>query len=308
MTLDPNVQKMLETMRSLGLPPIHQLDPEQARERVRQMRAARGPQPPEPGTREDLSLNGVPARSHRPASGEARGTVVYYHGGGWVLGELDTTDPVAGRLANTSGAEVISVDYRLAPEHPFPAPVEDAWTALEWVGEHRDGPIAVIGDSAGGNLAAVTALQARDRGGPAIAHQVLVYPVTDYDVDAYPSHAENGGGDYGLGTADMEWFFDHYVPDPAQRHDPLVSPIRASDLSGLPPALVIVAGYDPLRDEGIAYAEKLKAAGVEVELETYAGMNHGFFGMLGLLPTSDEAVAAVGERLGRALGARTAVG
>jgi acetyl esterase len=266
------------------------------------MRAARGAPPAEPGTSEDLDLDGVPARSFRPEGGATAGVVLYYHGGGWVLGELDATDAVASRLATQTGAEVISVDYRLAPEHAFPAAADDAYTALLWAAEHRPGePLAVTGDSAGGNLAAVVALMSRERGGPEIAFQALVYPVTDHDPAAYPSHAENGGGQYSLGTADMEWFYDHYVPDRGARHDPLVSPMRAADLAGLPPAQVIVAGYDPLRDEGIAYAERLRDAGVPVELINHEGMIHGFFGMVGILDDAEVAIGQVGRAIKAAL-------
>jgi acetyl esterase len=300
MPLDPIVEGMLKAMAELGMPPISSLQPQEARDRMAAMRAQRPAAPDEPGvTKEDLTLGGVAARRYAPEGGHT-GSVVYYHGGGWVLGTLDDFEGVAARLASTSGAQVFSVDYRLAPEAPFPAAADDAYAALVAVAQRDDaGAITVIGDSAGGNLAAVAALEARDKGGPSIALQVLVYPATDAAGTPadYPSLEENGSGEYMIAAKDMDWFYGHYAPEAPSRTDARLSPIRAADLSGLPPAVVLVSGYDPLRDEGIAYAKKLEEAGVEVELRRYDSMIHGFFGMLGIIPTADEAVAAVGESI-----------
>src|SRR6185312_790047 len=199
---------------------------------------------------------GLPARVYSP-SAKAPGVVIYYHGGGWVVGSLDGWDPAVRALAAASGCDVVSVDYRLAPEHAFPAAADDAYDALVWVasasGLAAGRPVVVAGDSAGGNLAAVSALRARDFGGPPIALQVLVYPVVDCDLDRRSYH-EYGGDELILNRRDMVWFWDHYAPDPATRANPYASPLRASSLSGLPPAYVVTAEHDPLRDEGFAYA------------------------------------------------------
>jgi acetyl esterase len=208
------------------------------------------------------------------ASGAA---LVYFHGGGWVLGSVITAHGVCAALAHESRYTVVSVDYRLAPEHPFPAAVEDAWAATTWVHKHgaelgAPGPLAVGGDSAGGNLAAVMALRARDRGLP-LAFQLLVYPVMDADLDT-TSYPENAQG-YWLTRAGMAWFWDQYLPD-GDRFHPDASPLRAEDVSGTPPALVITAEYDPLRDEGEAYARRLEEAGVPVTLSRYDGLIHAF--------------------------------
>ncbi|MBV9006652.1 MAG: alpha/beta hydrolase, partial [Solirubrobacterales bacterium] len=206
------------------------------------------------------------------------------------------------RLALESGCQVIAFDYRRAPEHPFPAPLEDSWDALQWVGETCGGqPLILGGDSAGGNMAAVLALRARDRGGPPLVLQVLVYPVTDH-VFTTASYAEHGSPpETFLTTDEMKWFWDLYIADPARRADPEASPLRARDLSGLPPAIVLTAGYDPLRDEGIAYAERLRAAGVPLTHHHYDDMIHAFFTLVNLLERGDEAVAQVGADIRAAL-------
>ena len=221
--------------------------------------------------------------------------LVFFHGGGFVIGDLDTHDDLCRCLANGSGCRVVAVDYRLAPEHPFPAAVEDCWAAMKWIAEHASdfgiaGPIAVGGDSAGGNLAAVVAQLAKSEG-PRIAFQLLIYPVTQLGGPEMPSMQENAKG-YFLERESMQWFTRMYCPDAAQRSDPRLSPLIAKDLSGLPPAYVATAGFDPLRDEGKAYADKLDAAGVPVTHVNYPGMIHGFFSLRGLIPKAREAVAA----------------
>jgi acetyl esterase len=225
-------------------------------------------------------------------------TVVYYHGGGWVIGSVDDWDAACRALAVASGCRVVSVDYRLAPEHRFPAAADDAYDSFVWVSENLAAgrPVVVAGDSAGGNLAAVTALRARDEGGPAIALQALVYPVVDHDfaTGSYDEYADAG---LILNRAEMVWFWDHYLPDQAERSHPHASPLRAGDHSGLPPAYVLIAEYDPLRDEGLAYAAKLEAAGVPVTVRRFDDQIHAFFGLVNLMESADEAVAEVGATI-----------
>ncbi|MEV4891687.1 alpha/beta hydrolase [Nonomuraea sp. NPDC055795] len=254
---------------------------------------------------EDRMAGEVPVRVYRPEGDGPHPVVVYFHGGGFTLCTLDTHDGICRTLCAGARAIVVSVDYRLAPEHPYPAAVEDAYAATAWVHEHAAelggdaARIAVAGDSAGGNLAAVTCLKARDSGqGPPIRFQLLVYPVTDSAMDT-PSHDENGEG-YFLTNAHMRWYWDNYQPDLARRAEPYCSPIRA-DAHGLPPAMVITAEHDPLRDEGEAYADKLRAAGGEARTLRFEGMFHGFFGMDAFLPAaksaSEHACAALREGL-----------
>jgi acetyl esterase len=250
----------------------------------------------------------LPLRIYRPDGSDPKPAIVYYHGGGWVIGSLETHDDGCRALANGVGAVVVSVDYGLAPEHRFPEPVDDAVAALDWVHEHAGElgadpeRIAVAGDSAGGNLAAVVAQIARDAGGPPICFQLLVYPVTDHEFDSV-SMNENAEG-YFLTREEMRWFYGHYLNDPAEGDDPRVSPIRASDLSGLPPAFVITAEFDPLRDQGIAYADAMRDAGTAVEAKDYAGMFHGFMSMTAFVDAGkvalDDAVAALRTAFGQA--------
>jgi acetyl esterase len=258
-------------------------------------------EPPEVASVSELELAGpagpIPALRYRPGADPSPGTIVYFHGGGWVVGGLEEFDRVARAVSVASGCDLVSVDYRLAPEHPYPAAVEDADAAVQAVaGSLGDGgPLIVMGDSAGATLATLTAIHARDRGGPPIALQVLVYPVADHTMDA-PSFTEHADA-FPLGTADMEWCWEHYAPPPVDRDSPDVSPLRTDDLSELPPALIIVAGHDPTRDNSLAYAERLEEAGVPVALLLYDDVMHGFFSMVGVLSRSDEAMNAVGERV-----------
>jgi acetyl esterase len=259
----------------------------------------------------DLDVPGpagpVPIRAYLPAAADAETVgglpvVVFFHGGGWTIGSVADYDPIARRIANATGALVVSVDYRLAPEAPHPAAVDDCWAATAWVaanaaelGGDRT-RLAVMGDSAGGNLAAVVAQRAARECGPAIALQVLIYPVTDSDFDT-PSYRANGE-DFLLGRTQMAWFFDCYTRGGSDRADPTISAGRVADLAelaGLAPAVVITAEYDPLRDEGEAYAAALRAAGVEVTQSRYDGMIHGFFGLGALLDAGSEAVVEVGR-------------
>ena len=237
----------------------------------------------------------IPIRVYRPTPDEGLPIVVFFHGGGWVLGSIETHDGVARQLALGAGAIVVSVDYRLAPEHKFPAATDDALAAAQWVHEHASElggdptRIAVAGDSAGGNLAAVTSLRARDEGGPPLVFQLLVYPVTDSRMDT-PSFEENASG-YFLTADSMRSFWSHYLRGPDDAANPYASPAHAEDLTGLPPALVITAGYDPLRDEGEAYAERLRAAGVPATTSQYEGAIHVFFGLGAMFAASNRAMA-----------------
>jgi len=248
------------------------------------------------------------ARLYRPA-GAPDGplpVLAYFFGGGWVLGNLETGDGVCRRLCADAGCLVVAVAYRLAPEHPFPAAPRDCHAAVTWLAEHAaelggdPGRIAVAGDSAGGNLAAAVTLQAREAG-PALAAQVLIYPNVAYGADT-PSMRDNTDP-YFFNRTSVDWYWGHYLADPADGADPLASPLGAADLGGLPPALVITAEYDPLRDEGEQYAERLRAAGVPVELARYDGMTHGFFTMTGALEAAREATARAAEYLRKAFSA-----
>ncbi|WP_328707959.1 alpha/beta hydrolase [Streptomyces mesophilus] len=254
----------------------------------------------------------LPSRVYRPQATAPVPTVVYLHGGGWVAGDLDTHDVHARTLCRDLDAVVVSVDYRLAPEHRFPAAVEDAYAALTWVAQHVDAfgddpaRLAVAGDSAGATLSAVCAQQAHADGLP-LAAQLLVYPSTDMG-GAYPSRTENGEG-YFLTTTELHWFFEQYLGVVPSYHafaafgaDPRVAPLRAKGLSGLAPAVVATAEYDPLRDEGDAYAEALRRAGVRVEHRRFGGLVHGFYGMAHISPAAGEATAWIHAALKRLLG------
>jgi acetyl esterase len=250
----------------------------------------------------------IPLRIYTPSTAAPRGALVYYHGSGFVLFDLDSHDAECRALCNHAGASVVSVDYRLAPEHRFPAAVEDAWAALEWTAAHATelgvdpARLAVGGDSAGGNLAAVVAQLARERGGPRLCFQLLVYPVTDARL-AHPSMDENAEG-YGLTRAQMAWFIAQYVRSEADKLDPRCSPLLAESVAGVAPALVITAEYDPLRDEGEAYAHRLIAAGVRTTLTRYPGMIHGAFQMHGSVDGGRAMLEQAGDALRAAIGPR----
>jgi acetyl esterase len=301
--LDPQVAALLETMETMGMPPTYALSVESARNRLAELFQTEG----ESVDRvEDFAIEGpvdpIPVRLYAPA-GEDHPLLVFYHGGGWVIGDIETYDAVCRALSNAADCAVLSVGYRLAPEHAFPAAVEDAYAALEWADEYGDRincdptRIAVGGDSAGGNLAAAAALMSRDRDGPEIAHQLLVYPaVASPSIHDFPSYEENSEG-YLLEGVSVEWFFDRYLPDPVDHRNAYAAPLLARDYSDLPPATVLTAGFDPLRDEGREYAERLDAAGVPVEHHEYEGMIHGFVNLLDQLDDAREAIDTIGEEL-----------
>ncbi|MGQ9896288.1 MAG: alpha/beta hydrolase [Acidobacteriota bacterium] len=287
MPLHPQAETFLNHLAELGNPPLWTLSPEQARASFAALRALAGT--PEHVDRvEELLIPGsqteIPIRLYAPASGQPLPVTLYFHGGGFVIGNLDSHDSVCRALANRTPTMVISVDYRLAPEHPFPAAPIDAYDALQWTAAHAaelggdPKRIAVAGDSAGGNLATVAALMARNRKGTLPMFQLLVYPVTDA-THSQPSYEAYGDG-YFLTKDAMQWFLRHYVPADQSRRHPYLSPLFEKNLSGLPPAHILVAEYDPLRDEGVAYAERLKAAGVTASVSCYKGMVHGFFSLV----------------------------
>ena len=306
--LDPQAKAVIDLVIKSGRPPYHQLSPKDARQMFRETRPASTPPAPEIGLVKDMVADGVPVRLYRPKDAPAAAALpalVFFHGGGWVIGDLETHDVLCRQLTAGAGIAVVNVDYRLAPEHKFPAAVDDAWTATRWVAAHAGelgidaARLAVGGDSAGGNLAAVVALMARDAGGPALGLQVLIYPVTDVggETASYADFAEG----FMLTRESMRWFIDHYLARPEDAADWRVSPSRAPSLAGLAPALVVTAGFDPLRDEGEAYAKALRAAGVSVDYVCYGGMVHGFAGMGRVLTTADRAVAHVAASLKQAL-------
>jgi acetyl esterase len=274
------------------------------------MLAARAAAPGEPVAHvEDVAVpspNGdIPVRVYRPESSTRLPALVFFHGGGWVIGSVDGSDPTCRSLANRAGCTVVSVEYRLAPEAKFPAAAEDSYAATRWVAENTGrlgvdpARIAVGGVSAGGNLAAVVALMARDRGGPALVHQMLVVPVTDGSMSS-ASYTENAEG-YGLSRQAMAWFWDHYLTGEADRRNPYAAPLTATSLAGLPPAQVLTAAYDPLRDEGKAYADRLREAGVPVTYTCFEGMVHGFFSMAAMLDGGRRAVDQASAALRAAL-------
>jgi acetyl esterase len=252
---------------------------------------------PELAAVEELSIPGpggpLALRRYRPR-GEVLGACVYLHAGGWIMGDLDFSDATCRRLAAAASCEIVSVDYRLAPEHPYPAALHDAFAALQWTHGWARGPLLLAGESSGGNLAAACAIRARDAGGPTIAGQFLAYPVTDAALDT-GSHHEHGPRNWLLSSADMRCFWDHYCPPGVDRAAAEVSPLRIVDAAGLPPALIFVADLDPLRDEGLAYAARLAAAGVSTGTRRDPGMLHGYLGAAGEVSLAAEALAEAGD-------------
>jgi acetyl esterase len=295
--VNPQAQVLLDQLAATGGPSLQEMTPEEARQAYRMLaQLSPGEEIHHVDDRLVPTADGdVPVRVYTPAAavGAPAPLLVWFHGGGWVIGGLDTADSTCRALANRSGAVVVSVDYRLAPEHPFPAAADDALEAVLWAVEQAEvlgvdpTKVAVGGDSAGGNLAAVVAQRCRDEYGPALAFQLLVCPVTDATL-SHPSIEENAEGYY-LTRDALVWFRSCYVGDRDPR-DPKVSPVFAQDLSGLPPALVITTEYDPLRDEGEAYAARLREAGVPAVVHRYEGQIHGFFALVGLI---DDAAGAV---------------
>jgi acetyl esterase len=304
--LHPEVRALLEMMDAQGAPPLESENPVDARASRLEGMKMLGGEPDALGRVEDIVIptpdGGLPVRVYASEPGGIRPALVFFHGGGWVFGNLDTHDAVCRALAKESGAVVISVDYRLSPEHKFPAAVDDAQAATIWVAANAERlgidarRIAVGGDSAGGNMATVVAMRCRDTGGPALAGQVLLYPVTDLSSFDTVSHRELAEG-YFLSGAAMEWFSGHYLASADHKRLPEVSPLLAPNVSGLPPALVITAEFDPLRDEGEAYAERLKKAGVPVTVSRYPGMIHGFVSMRGVLSGGRQGITETAQFL-----------
>jgi acetyl esterase len=304
MPLDPQVKKILEESAAQGLPAYQDLSPSEARKQMLDLTA-----PVDPlltvDKVENRSIPGpdseIPVRLYYPEGIPPFAVVVYFHGGGWVIGSLDTHHGVCHALAKKSGCLVVSIDYRLAPEHRHPAAVEDAYAATVWVAENADAiqadpqRLAVAGDSAGGHLAAVVAQMARDRQGPRLCSQILIYPITDFNFET-PSYLNNADG-YMLTRDLMRWFWNLYLATGEPADHPYVAPLRAKDFRNLAPALVITAEYDPLRDEGEAYAAKLQQAGVNVKSIRYDGMIHGFFRMTSRLDKANEALNEVAGEL-----------
>lgn len=295
MIIDPQAKAYLEWLASLDLPPLDQQTPEDARAASEGRAAALFGPVEDVHAVEDFEVDGVPVRLYAP-SADAGPIVVFFHGGGWVVGSLDTHDGLCRALAKSTGCRVVAVHYRLAPEHRFPAAVDDCWTVTRWAFGQTP-RVAVAGDSAGGNLAAVMALRARDAG-LRLASQVLVYPVIDHRFDT-PSYAANAEG-YSLTLDGMRWYWDHYLGGADGSH-PDASPLRADSVAGVAPALVVVCGLDPLRDEGVAYAERLRTAGVPVELSEYEGMIHGFVRMNAVIDRSRDLQDEVARHLAAAL-------
>jgi acetyl esterase len=309
MPLHPVVQKVLDGMKASGWKGIAQTTPQEAR----QFMAARMPlfgEGPEVFQIENWNIptrsGEIPGRLLLPKN-KATALIVFYHGGGWVIGGIDESEIIARFLVEKTGAAVALIGYRLAPEYPFPAAIEDCYDGLLWAAKEASPlrlnvPLVVAGDSAGGNLATVCTMLARDQGEPKIALQIMMYPVCDCDMgtDSYKAF----GAGYVLTAPDMGWFYDHYLQgNKAKRADPLVSPLRARELKGLPPALIQTAEYDVLRDEAETYGKRLAAAGVKVWIKRYQGVTHGFIRMQNMLDVArramDDIVAAMDATIGK---------
>lgn len=310
--LHPQARALLRLIEEKGVPPVYTLAPPQARASYLERRTYTQPDAPEVASVRNLEAQGpegpIPVRSYRPfgsASDAALPVLVYFHGGGWVIGDLETHDVLCRQLCNLSGCAVVAVDYRLAPEHRFPAAADDAIAATRWVRDQAaalaidPARVAVGGDSAGGNLAAVVALAARDAGDLPLAFQLLIYPATDQR-RGWPSHTANGQG-YLLTKESMDYYHDHYIPDAAQDLDWRASPLLHANHAGLPPALVLTAGYDPLRDEGLQYAHKLSEAGSRATLLEFTRQIHGFITMGRVIDEANAAVELCAAQLRSAL-------
>jgi acetyl esterase len=304
--LSPETKAFLGGLAALELPPLHELTPDEARRmRAQAAHLAAAPDLEPVASVADAEIPGpdgvVPVRVYEPDGWVAGGgSIGYYHGGGWVFGNLDTHDALCRGLANASGLRVMATAYRLAPEAPHPAALRDAWAATSWLSERETGPLVVAGDSAGGHIA--TNMAARARGSTLrIAAQLLIYPVTDLSRLDTPSYVRYGEG-YWLTRASMEWFRGHYLSGSAPKDDPEISPLCREDLTGLPPAVVVAAACDVLVDEGRAYAERLASAGCETRYRAWEGVIHGFAAMPGTIPEGAEALRWAGSELRRLLG------
>ena len=303
MPLDPQVEAMRAQRAADNVPQLYTQTLAEARAAdLASIQAAGGSLEHVHQVEDVVMESGLPLRIYRPEAEGPLPTLVYFFGGGWTLGSIDTADGICRQLANAVPCQVITVGYRLAPENPFPAAVNDCHQATQWIADHaselRVGRIAVGGDSAGGNLAAATTLLARESG-PSLAAQLLVYPNTLYGSDTASMRA--GDDPFLFNKTSVGWYWDHYLTDPADGRNPLASPLLAESHANLPPALVITAEFDPLRDEGEFYAEKLYAAGVPTQLSRYDGMVHGFFAMSGVLDGGRKAIAEAAEFLQRTL-------
>lgn len=306
MPLDSQAKFILDEMEAAGAPPTHTLSPEEARQAT-DFKLLAG-EPEEVRKVENRMIPGpggeIPVRIYTPEGNGPFPILVYYHGGGWVIGNLETVDVPCRMLTNKASCIVVSVDYRLAPEHKFPAAVEDAYAAAKWAVEEASSiggdsnRVAVGGDSAGGNLAAAVALMARDKKDLKLVYQMLIYPATNHDFNT-DSHRENAEG-YLLTRDSIVWFWNHYLRNEEDSKNPYASPLLAGNFKELPPALVLTAEYDPLRDEGEAYAAKLREAGIPVEEKRYEGMIHGFFWMPGVLTQGRESILFAADALKRA--------
>lgn len=315
MTLDPQVEGLLELLREQGMKDFSDMSVDAARSFMGAFIGLEG-EPRDVADVQDRAVPGpdghdIPVRIYRPEGGGPMPVLMYFHGGGYVLGHLEVADKPCRHLANATGCLVVSVEYRLAPEHKAPTAAEDCYAATAWVAEHAgelggDGDrVAVSGDSAGGGLAAAVALMARDRGGPRLGVQLLIYPMIDA-YGQYASRTENGDG-YLLTQRSLRWFADQYLAAPADATNPYISPIHAPDLAGLPNAIVITAGYDPLRDEGEAYADRLEQAGVPLVRLPNPGMIHGFMWMTGVVDHAAGVYQRVGDLVREHLGSRSPV-
>lgn len=311
MPLDPLLKAFLDGLAAQPQPKLWEMQPSAARDAFIVLMQAVGPKDVPIGTVTNLVIPGpagdIPARSYLPVAigSEPQPTLIFFHGGGFVLGSIDTHDGLCRMLANSSGCRVISVEYRLAPEHRFPGAVEDAFAAARWIETNAAqlgvdaNRLAVGGDSAGAALAAVVSQQARDAGAPKLAFQMLLFPATDLRADT--ASRRNFTEGYFLEARDIGWFFSHYLGSDADAADPKASPLVVDSLANLPPAYIMVAEFDPLHDEGFAYAEKLRAAGVKVTLDDYPGMVHDFIYLQAVLPQAAEALGAAGSALKTAL-------
>lgn len=313
MTLDAQIEWVLGLIEKSPYPPLHTVSPEEARRVFEETVTKLDVDPAPMAVCQDLAVPGpggdIPVRLYAAAeTGKPDPVMIYFHGGGWVVGSLETHDRVCRQFAAKAGIRVISVDYRMGPEHRFPAAIDDAWAVLNHAGanaakfgiDHRR--IAVGGDSAGGNIAAVVTQLAKITAGTAPCFQLLIYPGTDMR-GGHPSRRELAEG-YGLTGKDIDWFRAHYLRDADDTLDPRASPLLREDLHELPPAHVQTAGYDPLKDEGIAYVEKMRAAGVAVEHKHYPGMIHGYLNMSGAIDGAKAAIADAADALRRALHGR----
>ena len=310
MQLHPQMKAILDQAAAAGAQPFHTMSPAAAREAIATMLEPFNANPEKVAKFERRSIPGpggqIPVQIYTPEGKAPFPVLVYFHGGGWVVGTPQSWDCFCRSLCNASGCVVMSVDYRLAPEHKFPAGPEDCYAAAKWAAENAasiagdPARVAVGGDSAGGNLAAVVALMARDRGGPKLAFQLLIYPATDAGLDT-PSQQQFLEDGYILSKKDMVWFWGHYLNSEKDRDNPYVSPAEAGSLRGLPPALVVTAGFDPLRDEGETYAARLQEAGVKAECVRYEGVTHGFVLMGAVLDEGRKSIADMGAALKAAL-------